>query len=218
LIRIGLIDGALPPDWPGLSGESKFCEADDAGFAGGHAIAMAQTIQAHAADVEVWNAVVFPGRLATSLESVRDALMWLGEDPPEIVLCAFGMTRASVELAVAVSRLQRSGTVVVASAPARGDATVYPAALHGVITVQGDARCGPKELSRLDLPHATFGACPRAAGTGNICGASPAAAHVAGLLAHELKAKAGPASICLEPHVRFRGRERRGGRFTCADI
>ncbi|UES44037.1 hypothetical protein [Roseibium aggregatum] len=209
MIRVGLIDGALPGDWPGLVGQEWFCRPDAAELASGHAEAMAQTVRTHAEDVLLLNAVVFPGQLSTTLDAICAALSWLAEDPPDIVLCAFGMARSSVELSVAVARLQRAGCLMVASAPARGGQT-YPAVYDGVLSVQGDARCGKAELSKLDLPQATFGACPMAAGREDIRGASAAAAHLAGLLAKSVQGSEGRGLDGLETFVRYRGRERRG--------
>jgi hypothetical protein len=208
MIRVGLIDGALPLDWPGLEAQEWFCRPDGADLATGHAEAMAETICAHAEDVQVFNAVVFPGQLSTSLGAVCAALSWLAENPPDIVLCAFGMARSTVELSVAVSRLQQAGSWIVGSAPARGG-NAYPAAFEGVLSVQGDARCAPEELSRLDLPHATFGACPTAFGRDDIRGASAAAAHLAGLLATSVQMAETSAVDGLEIFTRYRGRERR---------
>jgi len=209
MTRIGLIDGALPQDWPGLTVQARFCEVDGTDHACMHATAMARTVQAHAGEVSIVNAAVFPGRLATSLHHVRAALHWLADNPPDIVLCAFGLARSSVDLGLAVSGLQQAGATIIASAPARGG-PIYPAGLYGVMSVQGDARCAPGDLSRLDLPHAVFGACPQATGAPDIRGASAAAAHVAGLLAACEEATTGRASSCLETYVRYRGRERRG--------
>lgn len=209
MTRVGLIDGALPSDWPGLAGQEWFCAQDGAELASAHAIAMAQTVCSHAKDVQMLNAVVFPGQLSTSLQSVCDALSWLAEDPPDIVLCAFGMARSSIEMSVAVARLQQAGSLIVGSAPARGG-NAYPAAIDGVLSVQGDARCGLDELSRLDLPHAVFGACPIAVGPEDIRGASAAAAHLAGLLAKSAQESEGNALYGLQTFVRYRGRERRG--------
>ena len=209
MIRVGLIDGALPGDWPGLAGQEWFCRPDGAELASGHAEAMAQTVCTHAQDVLLLNAVVFPGQLSTTLDAICAALSWLAEDPPDIVLCAFGMARSSVEMSVAVARLQRAGCLMVASAPARGG-QAYPAAYDGVLSVQGDARCGKAELSKLDLPQATFGACPMAAGREDIRGASAAAAHLAGLLARSVQGSERNALVGLETFVSYRGRERRG--------
>ncbi|WP_428670616.1 hypothetical protein [Roseibium sp.] len=208
MIRIGLIDGALPPDWPELSGQFWCCEPDGLPLAQEHAIAMARTFEACAGQFALVNAVVFPGRLSASLDDVCTALDRLIQDPPDIVLCSFGIARSSVELSVATERLLQAGSLVVASAPARGD-PVYPAAFDGVVSVQGDARCMPGELSRLDLPQAMFGACPVAAGNAHIRGASAAAAHLAGLLATVPNTTQQPDFSGLMPFVKYVGRERK---------
>ena len=208
MIRVGLIDGALPQGWAGLSAQEWFCKPDGAYLATGHAEAMAQTLIAHAEDVQLVNAIVFPGQLSTSLEAVCAAFTWLAQDPPDIVLCAFGMARSTIELSVAVTRLQQAGSLIVGSAPARGG-NAYPAAFEGVLSVQGDARCEPGDLSRLDLPHATFGACPTAMERDDIRGASAAAAHLAGLLAKSAQKADRSAVDGLETFTRYRGRERR---------
>lgn len=207
MIRIGLIDGPLPADLSGLEGQKWFCDADGMPSAERHASAMAATIRSHAgADLQFINAVVFPGRLVTSQQTVCDAVNWLAEHGPDIVLCSFGMAQSSVDLRLGISRLQNTGCMVVASAPARGD-PVYPAAVEGVISVQGDARCEPEELSRLDLPQASFGACAVSASDPDIRGASPAAAHMAGLLARHWQ---GTGTLsALTPEIRYQGRERR---------
>lgn len=208
MIRVGLVDGALPEDFPGLGASRLFCPHDGAVAATHHATAMAATIASHAPDVGFLGAVVFAGRLATSLQSVCDALHWLAADPPDIVLCSFGMANASLELLLAAARLQQAGCVIVASAPARG-APVFPAAFDDVISVQGDARCRPDEISRLDLPQAAYGASPVAHGHPDVRGASAAAAHLAGLLAGAGPVSIGSAARTLGGFVRYTGCERK---------
>lgn len=208
MIRIGLVDGALAQDWPGLAEQSWFCQADGSQYAQGHASAMAETLQTRNSRITLFNAVVFPGQLSTSVQTICDALDWLIENPPEIVLCSFGMARTSVELSVKINSLQQAGSLIVASAPARGQ-PVYPAAIDGVISVQGDARCAPDELSQLDLPQASFGACPVATRHPDIRGASAAAAHMACLLAETWQGSASATLEALAPAIRYHGRERR---------
>lgn len=210
MIRVGLIDGPLRVDYPSLSAQARFCDPDGSPAAENHASAMADTIKTQAGEVYFVNAVVFPGRLATSTGTVCAALDWLAETPPEIVLCSFGMARPSIELTAKTRALLQAGSLIVASAPARGD-PVYPAAIEGVVSVQGDARCQPGELSRLDLPQATFGACPIAASNPDIRGASVAAAHMAGLLARHWQGTADETLAALETAIRYHGRERRTG-------
>jgi len=208
MIRIGLIDGPLPKDFPDLAGQARFCPEDGSPHARHHAMAMAETIRSHRDRIAFINAAVFPGQLSTSLQAVCDALDWLASSPPDIVLCSIGIARPSTELFVKINAFLQAGSLVVASAPARGN-KVYPAAIDGVISVQGDARCGPKDLSRLDLPNAAFGACPVAAGHPDIRGASPAAAHMAGHLAQNWQGSAAETLEALGPAIRYRGRERR---------
>ncbi len=210
MIRIGLIDGALPDARADLFDQIRLCEADGSPAAENHAGAMADTIRAQAGEVHFVNAVVFPGRLATSVATVCAALDWLVENPPEIVLCSFGMALPSVELTAKTHALLQAGSLIVASAPARGE-PVYPAAIDGVVSVQGDARCLPGELSRLDLPQATYGACPAATCNPDIRGASVAAAHMAGLLAKHWRGTADNTLAALETAIRYHGRERRTG-------
>jgi len=208
MIRVGLIDGPLAADCHGLVAQSRFCDPDGSAAAEHHAGAMAATIRAHADEVQFVNAVVFPGRLATSARTVCAALQWLAGDPPQIVLCSFGMARPPVELTARTQALLQAGSLIVASAPARGD-PVYPAAIAGVVSVQGDARCAAGDLSRLDLPQAAFGACPIAAGHPDIRGASAAAAHMAGLLAGNWQGSGAITLDALKTSVRHHGRERR---------
>lgn len=208
MIRVGLVDGALPAGTPGLVASRSFCPNDGNPLAATHASAMAATIALHAPDACLVSAAIFPGRLAANLQTVCDALDWLAGDPPHLVLCSFGMAHSSLELFLAVSRLQQAGSLIVASAPARGS-PVYPAALEGVISVQGDARCGPNELSRLDLPQATYGACPVAHDYPDIRGASAAAGHVAGLLASAGRKSGAPAEETLRGSIRHVHRERK---------
>jgi hypothetical protein len=210
LIRVGLIDGPLPGTRPDLSEQVRLCEVDGSPAAENHASAMADTIKAQAGEVQLINAVVFPGQLATSAQTVCAALDWLAENPPQIVLCSFGMARPSIELTAKTHALLQAGSLIVASAPARGD-PVYPAAIDGVVSVQGDARCNPGEISRLDLPQATFGTCPIATGNPDIRGASVAAAHMAGLLARFWRGTADDTLAAIETTIHYHGRERRTG-------
>lgn len=208
MIRVGLVDGSLPAGTSGLLASRNFCPDDGCPLATTHASAMAATIALHAQDACFMSAAVFPGRLVTNLQTVCDALDWLAGDPPDLVLCSFGVTHSSLDLALAAARLQQVGCLIIASAPARG-VPVYPSAFEGVISVQGDARCGPGEVSRLDLPQATYGACPVANEYPHIRGASAAAAHLAGLLAGSDLILQAPVDRILERSIRYVGRERK---------
>jgi len=182
-ITVGLIDGPLEA----AEGDDTrwFCDEEASAPASAHAAAIATAIRAHAPEVRFKNAVIFGPRLATGRAAVRAALAWFAEDPPEIIHCSFGLPGIDTALAEIVARLIDAGVAVVASAPARGQ-LVAPAALPGVLAVQGDARCGPDDLSCLDTDRADFGAHVIAPGVPPIHGASAAAAHVTGFLAAEL--------------------------------
>lgn len=208
MTRLALIDGPLPPGYRGLVVRESFCKSDGAPAAGAHALAMASTIRRHAPDVALINAVVFPGRLVTSVAALCEALDWVAGQGVAIVHCSFGLARASDDLAARIEALQAAGTLIVASAPARG-APVYPAALEGVISVQGDARCAPGEISHLALPTATYGACVCAPEAPDIRGASIAAAHVSGMLADGRDGSFRDPARALAARIRYHGRERR---------
>lgn len=180
-----LIDGPLPADWPGLVGQEALCAphpSADHSPAAGHAAAIARAAQMGAGPQATLDSlVVFDGHLASSRAAVTAGLTAAAQSAAPIVLCAFGMAAPDRAMARAVAALLAQGKAVLAAAPAQG-AEAYPAALPGVIGVQGDARCGPGEWSRLDLPLARFGAHAGRAGD-PVRGASRAVGHFAGHLA-----------------------------------
>ncbi|HEU0222976.1 MAG TPA: hypothetical protein VFR34_12295 [Paracoccaceae bacterium] len=206
-ITVALIDGPLPWSHPALESRQDIREGVADSPAAAHALALAEAILAHAPAARLRNLVVFgtslttgAGTLAEALTAARDA---------EVALCALGIARADPGLAAEVAALQASGAVIVAAAPARGGAA-WPASLPDVLSVQGDARCGPGEWSFLGLASALFGACPLA-GHG-VAGASAAAGHFAGHVAAALGRDVAPARLhetrqALAVH---HGRERRG--------
>lgn len=199
---VALIDGPLPA----CRHRHSFCEphpAADRSPAARHASQMAAAILRNAPGVTIDSHVVFPGHLNTSVATICEALEHAAQSDARIVHCSFGIARNPPELAHAVAAVRAAGKWLVASAPARG-APVYPAGCDGVIAVQGDARCGPAQWSRLDLPQARFGACPNGADPA-IRGASVAAAHFTGLLVREYGA--GRADL-MPQTAAFQGRER----------
>jgi hypothetical protein len=209
---IALIDGPLPPDTFGLQAQEWLVDPPPTAAdspAAHHAAALAAAIRANAPDAGLLSLVVFAGRLACRARTIAQALdriAWA-----EIALCAFGMRTPDADVARAVAELQGRGTLLVAAAPARGD-PVYPAALPGVVSVQGDARCGPGDWSHLALPTAAFGACPSSVHPGMTGGSSLAAAHFAGHLAARLVRARDPGAVlsAMRREARHVGRERRG--------
>lgn len=203
---VALIDGPLPAEFEGCVGViDPLLEAVTDSPAGQHASAVARAILSEAPEVRLLSIPVFKARLAARTSDLVTALEQAAESGAEIVHCSLGLARNDPAVAAAIEALGKR--IVVASAPARGD-PVWPAALATVISVQGDARCGPGEWSRLDLPTADYGACPASQG---IAGASIAAAHLTGILAAQRVTTDQQARAFLNAGAAHVGRERRTG-------
>lgn len=207
MIRVALIDGPLPVGQAGceaLLGRGSEAVIDSP--AGRHVAAVAAAIRAGAPGAAILSIPVFMGGLSARVTDLIEALRLAADSGAGIVHCSLGLARNDARVAAAIGAL--SGRVVVASAPARGD-PVWPAALPEVLSVQGDARCGPGQWSVLDLPTADFGACPMLGGEGGIAGASIAAAHLTGILAARGLTDGHAARALLRAEAAFHGRERR---------
>lgn len=209
-VTVGLIDGPLDGDRTAVARSRWFCDEPAGDAARRHAASIAAVIGDHAPHVRFANAVIFGAGLTTSRERVAAAMRWLAEDPPDIVQCSFGIPGSDETIAACVKLMVDRGVLIVASAPARGQ-LVLPAALAGVIAVQGDARCGPDDLSRLDTDRADFGAHVLSDEGSPVRGASAAAAHFTGHLAMTLAQNADVAAALAELRDRARwvGPERR---------
>lgn len=204
---VALIDGPLAPGHPALARQEVFRAGPD-GPVSAHAAALADAVLAGHPGAGIENLVVFAGCLATDADSVARAI---AAATAPVILCAFGMARPDDALAGAVRAQLARGASVIAAAPARG-AEVYPAGFAGVLSVQGDARCGPGLWSHLGLPHAAYGAAPAVPGHPGVAGASAAAGHLAGIVAR-LRAgglEGGALGRALAEGAAWTGRERRG--------
>ncbi|MCB1719781.1 MAG: peptidase S8 and S53 subtilisin kexin sedolisin, partial [Candidatus Competibacteraceae bacterium] len=108
-----------------------------------------------------------------------------------IVNMSFGLRQNRAVLRQACATAIAAGLILVAAAPARGQA-VYPSAYPGVLRVTGDARCALQEFSHLASEQADFGACPRSYAQPEhgapVGGASFAVPHVSAALARYLAA------------------------------
>ncbi|TFH68579.1 peptidase S8/S53 subtilisin kexin sedolisin [Gammaproteobacteria bacterium LSUCC0057] len=102
-----------------------------------------------AARVELYNAVIFNRTLRCQQQQLVAALDWLAHCQVRVVHLSLGLRQPSAALAAACERLTARGTLLIASAPAQGEA-VYPASFSGVISASGDARCQPGEISQLN--------------------------------------------------------------------
>lgn len=203
-VRVALVDGPLAGGHPRIGRRIALRAGPAESPAGLHAAALAAAVLGHAPEAVIDSLVVFGGSLATDAASVAAALEAAGD--AQVVLCAFGLGRDDPGIAAATAALQARGALVVAAAPARGG-PAWPAALPGVLAVQGDARCAPAQWSA--LAPGRFGACPTA--SAGVRGASAAAGHLAGHLARLLSEgrTAGDALAALDVGAAFRGAERR---------
>lgn len=207
MMRVALIDGPLPADYPrciAFRPGNVACVVDSP--AGQHAAAIAHAIGSLAPDARLISIPVFPALLSARTADLVAALRRASESEADIVHCSLGFARYDAAVAQAVAAL--SGRIVVASAPARGG-PVWPAALETVIAVQGDARCTVDQWSNLGLPGADYGACPSLAISAEVAGASIAAAHLTGHIARKGVRSTTDARAFLDTQAAFVGRERR---------
>lgn len=207
-MRIALIDGPLDPADPKVLHAERLRDGDGP-HARAHAAAMRAAALAGCPGARLLSLGVFGAGLSTDAATVAAALDRAAALGAEVALCAFGMGRRDEAIAAACARLLAAGTAVVAAAPARGG-PCWPAALPGVVSVQGDARCGPGDWSALGPPAPDWGACPVAPGHEGAAGSSTAAAHFAGLLAARMAVNRRAAALdALRRSATFQGRERR---------
>lgn len=177
-MRIALIDGPLDPGDPAVVHAERL-RPGDGPHARAHAAAMRAAVVAGCPGARLLSLGVFGAGLSTDAATVAAALDRAAALGAGVVLCAFGMGRRDEAIAAACARLLAAGAAVVAAAPARGG-PCWPAALAGVASVQGDARCGPGDWSALGPPAPERGACPAApdwgaCAPGQDWGARPAA-------------------------------------------
>ncbi len=211
--RVGLIDSALGQAFDAsVLAAHSFAGACDERFEHGEQIAAC--VLQHCPSARLLVASVLDRRREGRVDAVVDGLAWLVDEGAQVINMSFGMPQFSPRLAQACRAAAEAGVVLVAAAPARGDAA-FPAAFGDCIGVSGDARCAPGEVSWLATGAADFGTHPflepgdpRRGG-----GASIASARLSGLLAAWLEAgmKASALRAELERRARYVGPERRHG-------
>jgi hypothetical protein len=206
VIRVGLVDTGVDRALAGSIAAAKTFATTPPGETSGHGTTVARIVLHHAPHARLLCAEAFgPGGRAEAA-AVAEALRWLILERVRLVNLSLGLMHDREILRAAIAEALAAGLILVASTPARG-APAYPAAYPGVLRVTGDARCQPAEVSALGGEPADYGACARDL-DGAPGGASLAAAHVTGLLAHGLSIGTDAAAI-LGRAVRFHGRERR---------
>ncbi|MGE0409439.1 MAG: S8 family serine peptidase [Amphiplicatus sp.] len=180
----------------------------------GHGGPLSDIIVRLAPRCKILNARIFERRLATSTRALARAIDWSVAMNAHIVNLSVGVRTSSPPLREACARAVDIGVIIVAASPARGDLT-FPASYKGVVSVTGDARCDPGEISALQNDRADFGASPRGCDEADEKngGASYSAAWVTGMLARFLEefpdANRERAIARLIAESRYHGAERR---------
>lgn len=150
---LGLIDTGLAPELLAAGARTLGGTSDPHGHGGAVSRILASRVPATA----LLCAPVFDPRGVTTPLAVAEAVDSLVAGGAATILMALGLAHDRPVLRDACHRAAARGVVLVASAPARGG-PCFPAAYAEVISVCGDARCAPDELSWLGGEPALFGA------------------------------------------------------------
>lgn len=220
-VKVGLVDSGVGATLRGSTSvlatrdfsTSNAAERDDFRDCTGHGDAVAGLVLEALPGAKLVIAKVFRESHTAGIDAVCSALLWLAEQELDLVNLSFGTHIYSQELEAACKAVALSGALLICSSPARGN-SVFPAAFDCCISVTGDARCAPGEISWLRTLACDFGTHPflvanRAAKGG---GASYAAARFTGLAAN-LIAQGTPRDrvvTMLSSKCCFFGPERRG--------
>ncbi len=215
-ISIGVIDsGVNGPLAKRLAAARSFTKDHATDDAVGHGTRVTELIAEQAGFAKLINARVFGPDALTQPVVVAKAIDWLIGQRVKLINMSFGLIADRHVLADACRRADRSGIIMIASAPAQGVAC-YPSSYERVIAVTGDARCRKGEVSQLGgtAQFGTWCASPEHEARPSISGASVAAAHFAGLAGRWLRENPAATRDELLAHFRatagFRGPERRG--------
>ena len=225
-VAVGLLDSGLDDDLARhvlasqgfrLTADGQVEAVDATPDVIGHGSVLARHVLAAAPEAGLINAQVFSNRLASAPKTIAAGLDWLVGEGAQVINLSFGLRDDREVLHRACAEAVGAGAILVAAAPARGPLP-YPAAYPDVISVQGDARCGHGQVSRLGDPLPDFGtlarslaALPEGAMFG---GASWAASHFTGLVAAFLAERPDAGTEDVREHfarvAAYHGPERRG--------
>ena len=162
---------------------------------------------------------VLDHRGVTTAAALAAAIDWSVREGADLIHMSLGLREDRQILAEAVAAVVEAGCIIVASTPARGEAT-HPARYAGVIRATGDARCQWDEISDLHSGQADYGGCPRYAlepaasdhaNAIRLGGASLGAAHVTRFLAENVAPGLDAAAVRtqLSAMARYTGVENR---------
>lgn len=164
-LRIGIIDSGVSPSHAnqtvaacGFQLQDKQLLQTEAQLDKlGHAEAITTAITHNYPDAELLAAQVFFDHLGSTTLQISAALQWLVDEGAQIINMSLGLPKDSRLLGEACEIASDQGVLLVASAPASGNA-VYPAACPNVWSITGDARCEKDEFSYFGNAQADFAA------------------------------------------------------------
>ena len=213
MIRVGLIDSGLDPLV--LAAGATLVGGGETADPHGHGSALSRLLATTVDPTRLACAPVFDRRGLTSPAQVAEALEHFSALGVEMVVMALGLAHDRAVLAEACRRAVAADLLLVASAPARGT-PCYPAAYDGVISVCGDARCRPGQVSWFGGAPALFGACvlPPQGSDERFRGASMAAGHFAAWVWQGFPDRRQRCIAALAGACHFHGRERRAAQET----
>jgi hypothetical protein len=126
----------------------------------GHGTDVSEVICSASRAVDLLVGQVLDPRGIATAAAVAAAIGWSLDAGADLIHMSLGLRENRHVLAAATATAVKSGCIVVASAPARGEST-FPASYPEVIRATGDARCQRDEISHLKSAQADFGGCPR---------------------------------------------------------
>lgn len=216
--RVAVLDSGLR-DPAALASPAASCRFNDDGRAVrcsavvpdplGHGTSVAEVICQNRNSVrgcDLFVGQVLDHRGVTTAAALAAAIHWSVEVGVDLIHMSLGLREDRQTLAEAVSAASAAGCIIVASTPARGEAT-YPARYPEVIRATGDARCRWDEISDLRSIQADFGGCPRhASGSASpdrpdatpLGGASLGAAHVTRFLVEHIAPGSGAVAVRVQ--------------------
>lgn len=126
----------------------------------GHGTEVSRVIRTARQSFDLINGQVLDEHGVTTPAALAEAIGWALDEGADLIHMSLGLRADRPVLAMAVDRAVKSGCIVVASSPARGECT-FPARYPNVIRATGDGRCQRDEISALHSSSAAdFGGCP----------------------------------------------------------
>jgi subtilisin family serine protease len=185
--RVAVVDGGIDPGSlvraleirRFLNRDRNILELEPNGDSTNHGTQIAAIIASTERPLEIIAAQIMTQQGRCTPAAVAAGVHWSLARGARLIHLSLGLRHDRSVLARAIGEAVAADALVVASVPARGEAT-YPAAYPGVIRATGDARCRPGEISSLATSRVDYGgSATHVSNTGCVLrGASVGAAHV----------------------------------------